>query len=574
MLKAYTGYNPCGCGPNNYNLLPIPCNTGCQEDIGCIPIDAKCVTYTGENLNNIGGVTGENLEELLIKIDAVIGTGGEIDYSTYDTACLSTFGTVATQSQFVATISNFVCDTRDNFNTFVNTTYANFVTNTTNAINQILLPGTTGCASFVIPNGSTIQQIIQLIVNRICTINTFIDISTVNWSSCITALTTPTNIAQGFNEVIRQICLVQDSIPSGTGDTYKVKLDVSDTTEDFLITKLKATPCVTITSITDTDSIRKLQFGLGFTPETYTFDPSYFNVTDISVPGCVNSYNVTLAESIGTVTSVALTTPSIFTPTGSPVTTSGTLGFTLNTQASGLIFAGPTTGTAAPTFRSLVTTDLANQIVTYGKIQNVQPQRILGNSTGSAASTQEITIGDGLEFAGGSLKVIKPLPNCAQFDDDWINTSLVTGAVSGGNLLSATNVSAVTAVSFGTTKSTNFPSQSGIMYKFNQLGELIVRGTIRLTFTITSASTPGVFSILLGNITPGPCFSSFQNTLVSTDNIFLGETQAARFINSYVGLKTDGTIFLEVKVNCMGTPTLGTDIILTLDGTNISVTGI
>jgi hypothetical protein len=69
----------------------------------------------------------------------------------------------------------------------------------------------------------------------------------------------------------------------------------------------------------------------------------------------------TPASSGGTVTSVALSAPGIFTVSGSPVTTSGTLTFTLNTQSANLVWAGPTTGAAAaPTFRSLVAADLPN----------------------------------------------------------------------------------------------------------------------------------------------------------------------------------------------------------------------
>jgi len=61
----------------------------------------------------------------------------------------------------------------------------------------------------------------------------------------------------------------------------------------------------------------------------------------------------------GSVTSVALTAPSIFSVTGSPVTTSGTLDFALANQSANAVFAGPSTGAdAAPTFRALVSDDL------------------------------------------------------------------------------------------------------------------------------------------------------------------------------------------------------------------------
>jgi hypothetical protein len=61
----------------------------------------------------------------------------------------------------------------------------------------------------------------------------------------------------------------------------------------------------------------------------------------------------------GTVTSVALTLPSIISVSGSPITTSGTLAGTLTTQSVNSIFAGPSSGAAAaPTFRALTTTDI------------------------------------------------------------------------------------------------------------------------------------------------------------------------------------------------------------------------
>jgi hypothetical protein len=71
---------------------------------------------------------------------------------------------------------------------------------------------------------------------------------------------------------------------------------------------------------------------------------------------------VTDTDTSGTVTSVALadgsTTP-IYTISGSPVTTAGTLTFTLNTETANTVFAGPATGgPSQPTFRALVATDI------------------------------------------------------------------------------------------------------------------------------------------------------------------------------------------------------------------------
>jgi hypothetical protein len=66
----------------------------------------------------------------------------------------------------------------------------------------------------------------------------------------------------------------------------------------------------------------------------------------------------------GSVTSVGLNLPSsIFAVSGTPVTTSGVLTGTLQTQSANTVFAGPSSGAAAaPTFRSLTTADLPTSV--------------------------------------------------------------------------------------------------------------------------------------------------------------------------------------------------------------------
>ncbi|MCQ3933139.1 MAG: hypothetical protein DPW16_22045 [Chloroflexi bacterium] len=62
----------------------------------------------------------------------------------------------------------------------------------------------------------------------------------------------------------------------------------------------------------------------------------------------------------GTVTSVALSMPAQFGVAGSPVTTSGTLAVTWNSQSQNLVFASPDGSSGAPTFRALVVADIPN----------------------------------------------------------------------------------------------------------------------------------------------------------------------------------------------------------------------
>lgn len=66
-----------------------------------------------------------------------------------------------------------------------------------------------------------------------------------------------------------------------------------------------------------------------------------------------------LGGGAGSVTSVALTVPSDYAVAGSPITTSGTLAVTENTQTANTVKSGPSTGSAAiPTYRALVAADI------------------------------------------------------------------------------------------------------------------------------------------------------------------------------------------------------------------------
>lgn len=89
---------------------------------------------------------------------------------------------------------------------------------------------------------------------------------------------------------------------------------------------------------------------------------------------------------LGSVTSVGLDMPDIFSVAGTPVTNSGVLAATLRTQNAHLVWAGPTAGVAAPTFRALTASDVPvlNQNTT-GTASNVTGIVAIANGgTGSA----------------------------------------------------------------------------------------------------------------------------------------------------------------------------------------------
>lgn len=109
----------------------------------------------------------------------------------------------------------------------------------------------------------------------------------------------------------------------------------------------------------------------------------------------------------GTVTSVGLSLPGIFSVSGSPVINTGTLTGTLVTQSANLVWAGPTTGSAAaPTFRSLVTADFPTSGVsanTYGDSTHVA--QITVDTTGRLTAVSNVAVSGG---GGGSEPSIAP----------------------------------------------------------------------------------------------------------------------------------------------------------------------
>lgn len=103
----------------------------------------------------------------------------------------------------------------------------------------------------------------------------------------------------------------------------------------------------------------------------------------------------------GTVTSVGLSLPNIFSVSGSPVTSSGTLTASLATQTANAVFAGPTTGSAAaPGFRSLVAADIPDLSATYLTVTTAASTYLTGNqnvtlsgdATGSGATSITVTV--------------------------------------------------------------------------------------------------------------------------------------------------------------------------------------
>jgi hypothetical protein len=123
--------------------------------------------------------------------------------------------------------------------------------------------------------------------------------------------------------------------------------------------------------------------------------PTFRALTTADIPA--------LAYGTGSVTSVALSLPSIITVSGSPVTTSGTLTGALTTQAANAIFAGPSNGAgSAPTFRSLTTADIPSLSYVTSVAASVPAFLSLSGSPITSSGTLAISYsGTALPIANG-----------------------------------------------------------------------------------------------------------------------------------------------------------------------------
>ena len=232
--------------------------------------------------------------------------------------------------------------------------------------------------------------------------------------------------------------------------------------------------------------------------------------TGISVSGATGAVTVS-STSTATVSSVALSLPSIFTVSGSPVTTAGTLTGTLNTQTNNLVFAGPTTGgPLTPTFRTLglATNDINDVTIT------------------SAASGQALVY-DGTK---------------------WVNTN-ATASASTGNI-------GVTPTGGGT----SWSLVSGNLYTANYTHNL---GTTNVVITIYNTVDNSM-------IVPHYCTTSSSN--VVTVQVY-GNTTTLKVVVIANGLSMASSAIGTVTTQLNGTTVSSTAGTLNFTGPTVNVTG-
>lgn len=165
---------------------------------------------------------------------------------------------------------------------------------------------------------------------------------------------------------------VIDGVTLATGDRALIKNQSAGAENGIYTVNASGAP----TRADDADSGTELLNASVYVSEGTTLaDTQWTCSTNAPItPGTTALTFVQAGATGGAVSSVALSLPAMFTVSGSPITSSGTLTATLANQNANLVFAGPSSGAAAaPTFRALVSADMPPAIQSVTSAATVTP---------------------------------------------------------------------------------------------------------------------------------------------------------------------------------------------------------
>ncbi len=219
----------------------------------------------------------------------------------------------------------------------------------------------------------------------------------------------------------------------------------------------------------------------------------------------------------GTVTSVAFadaSTTSIYSISGSPVTSSGTLTQTLTTQSANKVFAGPSSGSAAqPTFRSLVGADLPNPSATtlggiesYAAVTNQwinaistsgvpsSTQPAFSNLSGSVAASQMPALtGDVTTSAGSVATSLVATSNATLTTLSALTTASSLSSV--GTVTTGTWNATTVAIAHGGTGQTSAASAFSALSPLTTAGDIIYENATPAPARLAIGSTGQVLTV-------------------------------------------------------------------------------
>jgi hypothetical protein len=239
---------------------------------------------------------------------------------------------------------------------------------------------------------------------------------------------------------------------------------------------------------------------------------------------------------LGTVTSVGLTMPNIFTVTNSPVTTTGSLTATLASQSANRVFASPTGASGQPTFRILDNVDLPVVSIAKGglNLTTVATANQVLASTGSVYEGRTISVSGGLTLTNGAGSIALGLNAGAVNINDLLG---VLVASKGGTGVSAAPANGSLLIGNGVAwTNTTLTAGTGIAIT-NGVGSI----TISTSGTVTTAGgTAGTFPIFT-------TASAIGNSLLTYASAF--GTGTLDFASGEGGsvLKSTGTVSGEIR---------------------------
>lgn len=206
-------------------------------------MDASYIIYTGIATEYVPIEPGEDLQTILQNIDVAINSYSSApDYTGYDLACITqTDGSShPTNTQnFAEGISKIVCDNRDLYDTFVDTTYVTDQGVLTTAINGLQSPEYT-YSPFSITDADGINTVWSKTFTGLSAIIASISPESASWST-LSITPDPTTIVDAFDDIIDYVANLSDEVVDkqddlGTFDTDAIGGQVTDEPADAINT--------------------------------------------------------------------------------------------------------------------------------------------------------------------------------------------------------------------------------------------------------------------------------------------------------------------------------------------------